>query len=222
MLAPHLSRHSFSVRRNRVFPYREIHRGIIGHARKNKRVIRALSIMTPISKKICMIGDFGVGKTSLIRRFVDRQFSDDYLSTVGVKISRKIIEITGVNQQEKLNLQLLIWDLEGHTKFKAIAPSYLQGSSGAIIVADVSRIETLERLPEHIQLFLSINPKSSFIIALNKSDLIDEEKLVKLIEFVQLQEGVDKVSVIYQTSAKTGLYVDDIFQQLAHKSIESL
>jgi small GTP-binding protein len=178
--------------------------------------------MTPISKKICMIGDFGVGKTSLIRRFVDRQFSDDYLSTVGVKISRKIIEITGVNQQEKLNLQLLIWDLEGHTKFKAIAPSYLQGSSGAIIVADVSRIETLERLPEHIQLFLSINPKSSFIIALNKSDLIDEEKLVKLIEFVQLQEGVDKVSVIYQTSAKTGLYVDDIFQQLAHKSIESL
>jgi small GTP-binding protein len=178
--------------------------------------------MAPISKKICMIGDFGVGKTSLIRRFVDRQFSDDYLSTVGVKISRKIIEITGVNQQEKLNLQLLIWDLEGHTKFKAIAPSYLQGSSGAIIVADVSRIETLERLPEHIQLFLSINPKSSFIIALNKSDLIDEEKLVKLIEFVQLQEGVDKVSVIYQTSAKTGLYVDDIFQELAHKSIESL
>ena len=177
--------------------------------------------MVTISKKICMIGDFGVGKTSLIRRFVDRQFSDDYLSTVGVKISRKIVDLTGVKQQEKLNLQLLIWDLEGHTKFKAIAPSYLQGSSGAIIVADVSRIETLERLPEHIKLFLSINPKSSFIIALNKSDLIDEEKLMKLIELVQLQEGVDKVSVIYQTSAKTGLSVDEIFQKLAYKSIEA-
>lgn len=177
--------------------------------------------MATISKKICMIGDFGVGKTSLIRRFVDRQFSDDYLSTVGVKISRKIVELTGVKQQEKLNLQLLIWDLEGHTKFKAIAPSYLQGSSGAIIVADVSRIETLERLPEHIKLFLSINPKSSFIIALNKSDLIDEEKLLKLIELVQLQEGVNKVSVIYQTSAKTGLSVDEIFQKLAYKSIEA-
>ncbi len=177
--------------------------------------------MVTISKKICMIGDFGVGKTSLIRRFVDRQFSDDYLSTVGVKISRKIVDLTGVKQQEKLNLQLLIWDLEGHTKFKAIAPSYLQGSSGAIIVADVSRIETLERLPEHIKLFLSINPKSSFIIALNKSDLIDEEKLLKLIEIVQLQEGVDKVSVIYQTSAKTGLSVDEIFQKLAYKSIEA-
>jgi small GTP-binding protein len=80
-----------------------------------------------ISKKICLVGDFGVGKTSLIRRFVDRQFSDEYLSTVGVKISRKTLELEGVRQQDQLNLQLLIWDLEGHTKFKAIAPSYLQG-----------------------------------------------------------------------------------------------
>jgi GTPase SAR1 family protein len=69
----------------------------------------------------------------LIRRFVDRQFSDQYLSTVGVKISRKLVE--------SVNLQLLIWDLEGHTKFKGITPSYLQGASGAVVVADVSRIE---------------------------------------------------------------------------------
>jgi small GTP-binding protein len=178
--------------------------------------------MAMISKKICMIGDFGVGKTSLIRRFVDRQFNDAYLSTVGVKISRKITELTNVKQQEQLKLQLLIWDLEGHTKFKSIAPSYLQGSSGAIIVADVNRIETLERLPEHIQLFLSVNPKSSFVIALNKSDLIDEEKMTKLLEMVQDKEGLEAVSAIYQTSAKTGLFVDDIFQKLAYKSIEAL
>lgn len=169
-----------------------------------------------------MVGDFGVGKTSLIRRFVERQFSDQYLSTVGVKISRKTVELVGVKQQEKVNLQLLIWDLEGHTKFKAIAPSYLQGSSGAIVVADVSRTETLERLPEHIQLFLSVNPKGSLIVALNKSDLIDEEKLEKFIQMVQLQKGSDRVAGIYPTSAKIGLYVDEIFQQLAYKSLEAV
>lgn len=169
--------------------------------------------MPPISKKICMVGDFGVGKTSLIRRFVDRQFSDQYLSTVGVKISKKLIE--------SVNLQLLIWDLEGHTKFKGITPSYLQGASGAIVVADVSRIETIERIPEHLQLFCSVNPKSSVVIALNKIDLVDEEKLARLTQEVQLNDW-ERVSGLYQTSAKTGAYVDEIFEKLAYKSLESL
>ncbi|HAA30910.1 MAG TPA: GTP-binding protein [Cyanobacteria bacterium UBA8553] len=175
--------------------------------------------MAIISKKICMVGDFGVGKTSLIRRFVDRQFSDQYLSTVGVKISRKTVELSEIKQQNKVNLQLLIWDLEGHTKFKGIAPSYLQGSSGAIVVADVSRQETIERISEHTKLFLSVNPKGSVIVALNKSDLVEEEKLEKLVQLVQ-NEGLEKVSGVYQTSAKTGLYVDEIFQELAEKSID--
>ncbi|HBB30323.1 MAG TPA: GTP-binding protein [Cyanobacteria bacterium UBA8803] len=164
--------------------------------------------MSMISKKICLVGDFGVGKTSLIRRFVDRQFSDQYLSTVGVKISRKVVE--------SVNLQLLIWDLEGHTKFKAIAPSYLQGSSGAVIVADISRMETVERLSEHVQLFLSVNPKGAIVIALNKADLSDREKLEYLVQMVQTQE-LKQVSGLYLTSAKTGAFVDEIFQQLAGK-----
>ncbi|MBD1940143.1 Rab family GTPase [Microcoleus sp. FACHB-68] len=175
--------------------------------------------MSMISKKMCLVGDFGVGKTSLIRRFVDRQFSDQYLSTVGVKISRKNIELIGAKEQEKLDLQLLIWDLEGHTKFKAIAPSYLQGASGAVIVADVSRQETIERIPEHLQLFTSVNPKSSIIIALNKSDLIDEEKLAKLFELVE-DLSHEQILSIHTTSAKIGKDVDEIFQKLAYKMVE--
>ena len=170
---------------------------------------------------MCMVGDFGVGKTSLIRRFVDRQFSDQYLSTVGVKISRKNIELLGVKQQEKQDVQLLIWDLEGHTKFKAIAPSYLQGSSGALVVADVSRPETIERLIEHIQLFSSVNPKGNIIIALNKLDLVDEEKLAKMVEIAEAT-APDKVLATYTTSAKTGKDVDDIFHKLAYKMVESV
>lgn len=168
---------------------------------------------------MCMVGDFGVGKTSLIRRFVDRQFSDQYLSTVGVKISRKNIELLGVKQQEKQDVQLLIWDLEGHTKFKAIAPSYLQGSSGALVVADVSRPETIERLIEHIQLFTSVNPKAAIVIALNKLDLVDEEKLAKMVEIAEAT-APERVLATYTTSAKTGKDVDDIFHKLAYKMVE--
>ncbi|MGA9377604.1 MAG: Rab family GTPase [Phormidium sp.] len=174
--------------------------------------------MSTISKKICLVGDFGVGKTSLIRRFVEQQFSDQYLSTVGVKISRKTIELLA-NPEEKINnVQLMIWDLEGHTKFKAIAPSYLQGASGAIIVADVTRQETIDRLEEHLNLFLSINPKGFIIIAFNKSDLFDDEKMAKLLTTYNFKEQVRVLST-YATSAKTGKDVDLIFEKLADKMV---
>lgn len=175
--------------------------------------------MATISKKICLIGDFGVGKTSLIRRFVERQFSDQYLSTVGVKISRKTVELEGVKEQENINLQLMIWDLEGHTKFKAIAPSYLQGASGAIVVADVTRQETLERIIEHLNLFFSINPKGFIIVALNKSDLFEEEKIAKFLEIYQFPEQ-ERVLSVHSTSAKTDKDVDLIFQKLSTKMVE--
>jgi small GTP-binding protein len=164
--------------------------------------------MSKISKKICLVGDFGVGKTSLIRRFIDREFSDKYLSTIGVKVSRKDVDL---NLGDKnVALQLLIWDLEGSTKYKAIAPSYLQGSTGIIIVADVTRPETIEHLQDHIKLFLSVNPKGLIICAFNKSDLIEAEKLQKLMSgFNQ-----EKVMKIYATSAKMGDNVDEIFHTL--------
>ncbi len=174
-----------------------------------------------IAKKMCMIGDFGVGKTSLIRRFVDRQFSDEYLSTVGVKISSKIITLESIKHQENVTAKLLIWDLEGHTKFKRIAPTYLQGASGVLIVADVSRSETVERISEHIQLFSSVNPKGSIIVALNKVDLIDEEKLALLVE-ISHSIGQDKVIGVYTTSAKTGKDVDEIFYKLAYTMVEQV
>ncbi|MDY7013513.1 MAG: Rab family GTPase [Cyanobacteriota bacterium] len=177
--------------------------------------------MTAISQKMCMIGDFGVGKTSLIRRFVDRQFSDQYLSTVGVKISRKAVEVAlGDAEQTAQAVQLLIWDLEGRTKFKAIAPSYLQGSKGALVVGDVSRPETIERLGEHIQLFSSVNPKGIIILALNKIDLIDPQKLEQLREMVR--EEHTRAIALYTTSAKTGENVDEIFSTLALNMVRPL
>lgn len=166
-----------------------------------------------ISQKVCLVGDFGVGKTSLIRQFVDRQFSDQYLSTVGVKISRKLVSMSDATQEMK-QLQLIVWDIEGSTRFKAIAPTYLQGAKGAVIVADVTRESSIQNLEDHVQLFRSVCPKSSLIIALNKIDLMEDNEREGIFQGISTKFSNLKIP-IYTTSAKTGENVDKIFQSLA-------
>lgn len=167
-----------------------------------------------------MLGDFSVGKTSLIRRFVEREFSDKYLSTVGVKISRKTVECHSAGHQKQVNVQMLIWDLEGNTKFKAVTPMHLQGASSAVIVADVSRQVTVEHIQDHVQDFLGVNPKGHIIVALNKVDLLDEEKLEKMLQILSFKAN-PQVIATYSTSAKTGAHVDEIFQKLAYQMLKT-
>ena len=168
--------------------------------------------MSIITKKICLLGDFNVGKTSLVRRFVEDKFSDQYLSTVGVKVSRKQIEVR--TELDLHHVNLLVWDLEGNTKFKSITPSYLKGASGSIIVADLTRSETFNNLERHIELFAKVNPEKTIIIAMNKADLIPQEKLSKLIENYSSYNS-PQIAGIYTTSAKTGNNVAQIFKKLA-------
>ncbi|MBN3959370.1 Rab family GTPase [Nostoc sp. NMS8] len=174
--------------------------------------------MSTISKKICLFGDFGVGKTSLIRQFVESQFSDEYLSTVGVKISRKLVSISEENLLSTQNLQLIIWDIEGSNKFKEVAKNYFQGSKGAVIVGDVTQPETLNHIQEHIQTFLAVNPKSYIVVALNKSDMIAAEYLEKIRQMYQFTDQANILDT-HITSAKTGNNVDKIFQSLANRLI---
>ena len=171
--------------------------------------------MTIITKKICLLGDFNVGKTSLVRRFVEDKFSDRYLSTVGVKVSRKSVEMKTDTDSHQVNL--LVWDLEGNTKFKSITPSYLKGASGSIIVADLTRVETFNNLNQHIKLFIEVNPHGVIIIALNKADLIPQEKLSQLIENYNSDkfDHFERIVGIYTTSAKIGDNVVKIFDKLA-------
>ncbi|MDZ8093550.1 MAG: Rab family GTPase [Nostoc sp. DedQUE05] len=174
--------------------------------------------MSTISKKVCLFGDFGVGKTSLIRQFVECQFSDEYLSTVGVKISRKLVTVSKQELLVEPNLQLIIWDIEGSNKFKAVAKNYFQGSKGAVIVGDVTQAETLNHIQEHIQTFLAVNPNSYIVVALNKSDMIAAEYLEKIREMHQFTNQANILDT-YVTSAKTGNNVDKIFQALATRLI---
>ncbi|WP_036477381.1 Rab family GTPase [Myxosarcina sp. GI1] len=167
--------------------------------------------MSIISKKICLVGDFGVGKTSLMRRFVDRQFSDRYLSTIGVKISRKIVRVAAPQRLECQKVQLLIWDVEGQTKFQPVEQNYLRGCAGAIVVADLSRQDTISRLYEHLNLVSLANPRGvRAIAAFNKSDLLTSEKLATVLQEKKYSQNVPT----YITSAKTGKNVEQIFQKL--------
>ena len=170
------------------------------------------------TKKMCMIGDYGVGKTSLIRRFVERQFSDQYLSTVGVKISRKTVNIPSVKEDDHKELKLLIWDIEGKTKFKGIAPTYIQGASGVLIVADLERKETIEHFIDHLNLCYSVNKNIKIIAALNKADLVSEDELSNLSNLAQEITSSSNIE-IYPTSAKTGINVDTIFDNLASQML---
>ncbi len=173
--------------------------------------------MPIVTRKICLIGDFAVGKTSLVRRFVDREFSDQYLSTVGVKLSRKNITLSSFSVTETpRKIRLIIWDIEGETKFRAITPSYLEGAKGAIFVADVSRPQTIKNLFHHQELFLSINPKAHIAIALNKCDLLPSKQVETLAETTPIFDQ-NRLLNLNQTSAKTGEKVDQIFETLASR-----
>ncbi|WP_017305073.1 Rab family GTPase [Spirulina subsalsa] len=167
--------------------------------------------MNVVSKKICLLGDFCVGKTSLIRRFVDGQFSDQYLSTVGVKISRKVVLLP----EGKHHVELLIWDIEGHTSFRHVARSYLQGAKAAIIVADVKRQDTIVNVEKHLDLFFTVNPQGWILVAFNKSDLLSPSQLERLV----IQYPFEQAQIVetYVTSAKTGEAVDEMFQCIAEK-----
>jgi small GTP-binding protein len=153
-----------------------------------------------IRKKILLLGDFGVGKTSLIRRYIDNSFSDTYLSTIGVKISKKILTISDIE------CELIIWDIEGATTIKSIPNSYYKGASGAIFVADVNRSETIDSINGHVNTFLMLNKGAAHVVAYNKSDLLNrqQKELLSLPKnsFLVSAKDNENVSVLFQTLAK--------------------
>jgi small GTP-binding protein len=160
--------------------------------------------------KICVLGDVSVGKTSIIRRFVDREFSDKYLSTVGVKISRKLVRVSaGVGKGEE-DIQLVIWDLEGGSSFAGISSTYLKGARAAIVAGDITRSATLDAVALHVERFRTVNPLAPVFVALNKSDLQEEGIPHAYID----RKAPEGVAVTLLTSARTGIGIDDLFESI--------
>jgi small GTP-binding protein len=163
------------------------------------------SIETMFQWKICYLGDFAVGKTSLIRRFVEGNFDDRYLSTIGVKVLRKTLRAADED------IHLLVWDMAGDDRFAQVQTSYLSGSAGAVIVADLTRHETLASLAQLAGQVRRLNPKAALVFVGNKCDLVEEIE----ISVAELQAQADACSArCLVASAKTGAQVEAIFQEL--------
>ena len=162
-----------------------------------------------ISKKVCLLGDYAVGKTSLVRQFVYSLFDDRYISTIGVKVSRKTMAIPVQDQVVELNMML--WDLAGSEEFSTVRASYLRGGSGAILVCDLTRPQTLDSLPSYAQDMRQVSPGAPIIVAANKRDLVEQQQVTS----AHVERAATALDApYYLTSAKTGHDVEAAFRHL--------
>ncbi|GJL50761.1 Rab family GTPase [Candidatus Nitrospira salsa] len=163
-----------------------------------------------IQKKVCLLGAFAVGKTSLVKQYVSGIFSEKYLTTVGVKIDKKVLEIQGEP------MTLILWDLHGEDEFQKIRASYLRGSSGYMLVIDGTRQLTfgvVEGLQQMAQEILGDVP---FVVIINKTDLSDQWEIS--------QEAIAELKArewtVIEGSAKTGQGVEEAFFTLAKDMVD--
>ena len=165
-----------------------------------------------IKKKICLLGAFSVGKTSLIQRYVYDRFDERYLSTLGVKISQKILEPIPKNKAEFIQYNLLIWDIEGYDPDAPAIRNYYKGAAAAILVADISNPDSIAVLDTIFNNFRSVAPDAPVILSGNKYDL--KEQHTTHIETLKNYAKERSFPLIFN-SAKTGDNVSRLFSGLA-------
>jgi small GTP-binding protein len=159
-----------------------------------------------IAKKVLLVGNFGVGKTSLIRRFVLNQFSEDYISTIGVRVSSKILQI------DNEEIKLLIWDVAGTSDDEKVPKAYFLGASAAMFVFDLSRKETYINIKNQVDVVQQLSGLKNITIVGNKKDLVTTE------EIEQLKKSIS-ISIDLITSAKENENVENAFKELAKKTL---
>ena len=153
-----------------------------------------------------MLGEANVGKTSLVYRFIENKFRENYKSTLGVNLLKKDYSL-----KEFGDVSAQIWDLGGQESFKSLRKLYLEGANGALVVFDTTREETFEKLHDWIQDFKQARGDEPLVLIGNKVDLKEKIK----ISDVQAQELANTNNMKYiATSAKTGSNVEDAFIEL--------
>lgn len=173
---------------------------------------RALMAEDDLMKvKVCFIGDAGVGKTSLIKRFVLDVFDDRYIATIGTKVTKKIVDVDGKDGPVKV--MMLVWDIMGQKGFRELLrEAYFFGAHGAIAVCDMTNKETLEELRYWIKALTDVAGDVPIVFAGNKADL-ESDRVVK-------EQDLNDLAAKYKvkaflTSAKTGQNVENLFKALA-------
>lgn len=176
-----------------------------------------------VKKKIVLLGDSAVGKTSLIRRYVFDKFNDTYISTIGSKVTRKEIRIR--KDDKDVDLNLMIWDILGREGYQAVHARTFAGVHGAILVADLTRNDTLSTLERYwIPLLFKVVDYVPLVFACNKSDLSNEiafgpEEMQEIASRynAKITDSLpEDCSTSYSTSAKAGDNVENLFESLGH------
>jgi small GTP-binding protein len=157
-------------------------------------------------KKICMVGMYGVGKTSLVRRFVESIYEDRYHTTIGVKIDKKSLTVNGED------VVLAIWDMAGEDEMAQARLSHLRGADGYILVADGTRGASLEKAVDLQRRIGEIAGSLPFVLAVNKNDMREEWE-VREEDLAALEWPV------YRSSARSGEGVEELFGTLAERML---
>jgi hypothetical protein len=161
-------------------------------------------------RKVCLLGDGGVGKTSLVRRYVEDLFNDKYIVSFGTKVSKKVLII------DEVELTLMVWDVLGQKSDDSLHAAYYKGANGALLVGDLTRPETLDHLVNWKDALLKVERNAKTVIVGNKADL---EMAVTPADLAALSKTLG--SPLQRTSAKTGDGVERVFEQLGRKLLES-
>lgn len=164
-----------------------------------------------VKAKVCLVGDVAVGKTSLIKRFVQDQFDDRYVATVGTKVTKRTVNV--VWRGVPATLDIMIWDIMGEKGFRSLLrDAYFEGAQGVLAVCDVTRKETFYDLNNWVTMVKKQVGDVPIVFLGNKADLteravVSEEELERM--------GAIHQAPTYRTSAKTGAGVQEAFQILA-------
>ncbi|MGB7180830.1 MAG: Rab family GTPase [Burkholderiaceae bacterium] len=157
--------------------------------------------------KICMLGAFHSGKTSLVDRYVNGWFNENIKATLGVRIDKKEV------QTQTGSIELVIWDMVGANKYQQVQTTYLRNASAYILVVDGTRVETARAAIDVHKKAQKVSGSLPFILIVNKSDLVDEWAHES-----PAWAGLSKNAIAtVRTSAKSGVGVDQAFELLAER-----
>jgi small GTP-binding protein len=171
-----------------------------------------------VMKKICMLGDPAVGKTSLVGRFVFSMFDDKYIETIGAKVTKRTMAIEKKATHQRYRLKLMIWDIAGQKTLDFIKPTYYRDAEGALVVADITRRETLDNAVRWAGSIREVCGDIPVVVLVNKCDLGDHGQFTPE-DAVQVAGGIGAPS--FTTSAKTGENVENAFSTLGRQLISS-
>lgn len=163
--------------------------------------------------KLAVLGDAGVGKTSLVNQFVSASFKEDYRATLGVNIVMKIIRLEKINS----NAQLILWDIAGQEQYEKTRGAYYEGCVGALLVYDITRYSSFENIEFKwlTDYNKHVGKEGSYILIGNKNDL-EDQRYVFIEDAKEMAKRINAIEFI-ETSAKTGNNVEKAFLKLLHE-----